>query len=149
MAIIWCMLPGIWSATDINFCHFVPFFAFLPHYWPWKLKFGKYVKKPGDVIVLHMHTISEDHMYVSWDIRHSRAFLSFWAIFCVLTLLTTRKIKILKIWKKYLQISFYTCLPQMTIIWCMVPEIWSVTYKIFYLRIFFPFTPLATQKIKI
>ena len=26
------------------FCHFGPFFAILPHYWSWKLKFGKNVK---------------------------------------------------------------------------------------------------------
>ena len=35
-------------------------------------------------------------------------------------------------WKKRLEIPlFYTCVPQMTIIWCKVPEIWSVTYRIF------------------
>ena len=39
----------------------------------------------------------------------------------------------------------------MTIIWCMVPEIWSVTDKIFlsFWTIFCPLTPLRTQKIKI
>ena len=42
-----------------------------------------------------------------------------------LTLLTTRKIKTFKKWKICLKISFYTCVPQMTIVWCMVPEIWS------------------------
>ena len=37
------------------------------------------------------------------------------------------------------------------IIWCMVPDIWSATDRIFwYFGIFFwPFTPLTTQKIKI
>ena len=42
--IIWCMLPEIWSATDRIFCHFGPFFALLPHYWPQTLKFGKNFK---------------------------------------------------------------------------------------------------------
>ena len=43
-----------------------------------------------------------------------------------LTLLTTQKIKTLKKWKVCLKIlSFYTNVPQMMIIWCMVPEIWS------------------------
>ena len=38
----------------------------------------------------------------------------------------------------------------MTIIWCMVPEIWSPIDKIFLsFWIFCPFTPLKTQKIKI
>ena len=27
----WCMLPKIWSATDIFFCYFGPFFALSPH----------------------------------------------------------------------------------------------------------------------
>ena len=38
-----CMLPEIWSATDI-FCHFGSFFALLPYQPPWILKFGKSVK---------------------------------------------------------------------------------------------------------
>ena len=29
-------------------------------------------------------------------------------------------------------LSFYTCLQQMTIIWCTVPEIWSATDRIFF-----------------
>ena len=53
-----------------------------------------------------MCIINEDHiMYGSWDIRHLdiRDISSFWAIFCPLTLLTTRKIKILKKSKKTLE----------------------------------------------
>ena len=42
--IIWCMLTQIWNATDIIYWYFRPFFALLPHYWPWKLKFGINVK---------------------------------------------------------------------------------------------------------
>ena len=41
IVIMWCMLPEIWSATDIIFYHFWSFFAVLPHYWPQKLKFEK------------------------------------------------------------------------------------------------------------
>ena len=37
----------------------------------------------------------------------------------------------------------------MTIIWCTVPEIWSVTDRIFYFGPFLHFYPLTTQKIKI
>ena len=71
--------------------------------------------------------------YGSWDIRHGgQSILSFWTSFCPLTLRTTRKIRILKKFKKHLEILlFYTCVPQMTIIWCMVPEIGSVTDIIF------------------
>ena len=48
--IIWCMLTQTWSVTDIIFCHFMPFFALLPHYWPPKLKFAKNVKKNLEIL---------------------------------------------------------------------------------------------------
>ena len=81
-----------------------------------------------------MCTINQDHMmYGSWNMKCAgQSFLSFWTIFCPLTLLTTPKIKIFKKKKNHLEIlSFYTCVPQMTIIWCMVPEISSATDRIF------------------
>ena len=116
-----------------------------------------------------MYTINEDHMnYGSWDIRHDgQSFLSFWAIFCPFTPFTPS----LKKWKNQLKVSsFYTSIPKTTIIcytvpeiwyvmdvndkiiWCMVPEIWSTTDRIFFFfiwAIFCPFTPLTAQKIKI
>ena len=59
-----------------------------------------------DAIILHLCTKNHDHMmYACWDMacdRHGswnircNSFLSFRAIFCLLTLLTTQKIKILK-----------------------------------------------------
>ena len=58
ITIIWCMLPEIWSATDIFLVilgHFLPFY-----YWPQKLKFGE--KKPGATILLYICTINGDHM---------------------------------------------------------------------------------------
>ena len=46
--------------------------------------------------------------------------------------LTIRKIKILKKWKKHLQMSsFYKCVWKIAIIWSMLPAIWSVTDIIF------------------
>ena len=89
-------------------------------------------------------------MYSSWDIKCKRqSSLSLWALFSPLTLLTTEKIKILKKWKKTLEIlSFYTRVPQIPGIWCMVPEISSATDIIFcYFGLFFcPFTPLPLTK---
>ena len=48
-------------------------------------------------------------------------------------------------------LSFYKCVSKMTVIWCMVPEIWNATDRIFLSIwiVFCPFTPLTTQKIKI
>ena len=90
-------------------------------------------------------------MYSSWDIEHDgQNFLSFWTIFCPFTPLTTQKIKILKNWKKHLEISsFYTSVPKIMIICYTVPEIWHVTnvIVIFILGYFLPF--LLAQKMKI
>ena len=82
-------------------------------------------------------------MYGSWGVERDRQnFLSVWAILCPFTPLTTQKIKILKKWKKHLKISpFYNCVPQMTMIWCMVPEIWSVTHNFLSFWPFFALYP--------
>ena len=80
-----------------------------------------------------MCTKNHDHMvYSSWCMGATHNFLSFWVIFCPFIPLTNQKAKILKKYKKTREIlSFYICLPQMTIIWCKVPEIWSTTGKVF------------------
>ena len=64
-----------------------------------------------------------------------------------------QKIKILKTWKTLLEISFYTRIPKIKIIWCMIPEIWSTRDRIFsHFGPFFalsPPTPLTTQRTNI
>ena len=50
ITIIWRMLHEIWSATDIIFCHFGPFFAFLSHEQPWNLKFWKKYKTRLEIL---------------------------------------------------------------------------------------------------
>ena len=79
-------------------------------------------------------------------------FLLFQAIFCFFAPLLTQKIKIWKKCKRTLDIlSFYTCVPLIRIIWCMVSEIWSSTGRMFFwsYAIFCPFTPLTPWKMKI
>ena len=102
ITIIWCTVPEIRSETDKLFCHFRPIFALLPPNDPENQNFETMKKMPGDAILLHMRTINEDPMiYGSWNIRRNRQnFLSFWAIFCHFTSLTTEKTKILKNWKR-------------------------------------------------
>ena len=120
--------------------HFLPFYTPPPKK-PKKQNFEKMKKVTGDIIILHKCTKNDNHM------RYG----SFWAIFSSFTPLTIRKIKILKKWKKLLEMSsFYTCLPKITIIWCVLPEIWSATemFLLFWV-IFFTFTPLLTPKINI
>ena len=62
MTIIQCMVPEITSATDRIFCHFVPFFSLLPCNNPENQNFEKLNKTLGDIIILNMSTINENHM---------------------------------------------------------------------------------------
>ena len=51
--------------------------------------------------------------------------------------------------KKVLKISFYTCVPKIAIIWCVVPEMQSETEFFVVLDHFLPFYPPNNLKIKI
>ena len=120
---------------------------------PKKSKFWKNEKMHGDIIILHMCTINDNHMvYASWNIEHDRQIFLFWTVFCPFTLQTTWKIKILKKWRKYMK-KMYHFTP--------VYHIWQ-SYDACFLRYraqwtdFFvildqslPFYPITTQKIKI
>ena len=146
-----------WQSYDVSFQRygawqtwfFVILDNFLHLYHPNNSKnqnFEKMKKPPADIITLHMCTINDNHMmHGSWVIeRDQHNFLSFWTVFCPFTPLTTRKIKILKKWKKHLEIlPLYTCVTKMTIIWCMVPEILHMMNTIFLsFGLFFALLPL-------
>ena len=109
--------------------HFLPFYS--PNN-PKNQNFEKMKQKPGDIILLHMCAINDNHMmYDSWDMKCNRQnVLYIWAISCPITSLTARKIKMKKKkkWKKHLEISsFYTSVPKIMIICYTVPEIWCMT----------------------
>ena len=79
------------------------FLLFHPPNNPKNKNFKKMKKIPGDIIILHKCPKNHDHMlYWSWDMAHDgcNCYFSFWAIFCPFTPLTTRKMKILKTYKK-------------------------------------------------
>ena len=102
--IIWGTVREIQSETDRIFCHL--WSSFTP-YNPQNQNFEKMKKVIAYVIILHMCTINHDHIcFLRYKARQD--FLSFWAIFCPLTLLTTRKIKILKKWHKHAW-RYYHC----------------------------------------
>ena len=72
-------------------------------------------------------------MYGSWDIkpRQTEVFVILGHVLPFDPPNNPKKTKILKNWKEHLEtLSFYTCGQQMTT-WCMVPEIWSATDRIF------------------
>ena len=124
----------IWSATEF-FCHFQLFVVLLPTLTTCKIKIWKKWKKCLEIIILFKCTINDNHMmYGSWDMKQDRQnFLSFRAIFCSFTSLTTPKIKLLKKLKqKRMEISpFCTNAPKIMIICFTVPKIWHMTDVIF------------------
>ena len=81
MAIIWCMVSEIWRVTDKSLSFYARGYRFL-----------------------HLCTTNDDHIrHGYWDMKCDRQnLLSFWAIFCPFTLLTTWKIKSTKKEKKTL-----------------------------------------------
>ena len=94
ITIICCTVPEVSSETQnfyslwAIFCHFTP--LMIP-----KIKIVKKWKKYlGDIILLHMGTINEDHMiwFLKYKVQQTY-FLSIQAIFCPFTPLTTQKIK--------------------------------------------------------
>ena len=61
------MVPEIWSVMDRIFCHFGPFFALLPpnnlkNQSFEKMEGGEKKKQPGDIIILRMSNINDNHM---------------------------------------------------------------------------------------
>ena len=130
MKIIWCVVLEIWNKADKIFSHLDHVLPFYPPNNPENQNFEKMKKVPGDIIISQKCTINDNHMmYDSWDMKCERQnFLSFLAIFCPFTPLTTQKLKIFKKWKKQLEIpSFYTSVPKILIISYTVPEIWRLT----------------------
>ena len=114
-------------------------------------------KIPGDIILLHMCTINQDYtMYGSWDIKcKGQSLFVILGNFLPFDHPNNPKNQNFEKIKKNLEIlSFYTCVPQMTIIWCMVLEILRPTDRFFcHFGLFFTLLPppplLTTQKMKI
>ena len=128
------MVCETWSITDKFFCHFGLFFAHLPTNNLENQNFEWMKQTHGDIIILQMCTkctINDNHMkYGSWDTEHDgQNFLSFRTIFCPFTVLTPQKIKILKKWRKCLEILwFYKNVPKTMIICYTVPTFFILGY---------------------
>ena len=125
MTILWCMVPEIWSVTDIIFCHFGAFLSFYRINNPKNQNFEKMKTIPGDIIILHKCTKNHDHiLYCSWDMPHDK-WNHFRLFFALLLPHSPKNHFLKKNDKKTLEISlFYTCVPKIMIRWCTVPEIW-------------------------
>ena len=98
-----------------------------------------------DIMILHIYIKNQNILCTIPDIRSEsdRIFCHFGWFFVFYqppsSSLMIPKFKILKKWKKHLEIlhhlhhftSFYKCVPIAGVVWCMVPEIWSVADRFF------------------
>ena len=154
------MIYGSW---DINCKTY--FFVILGHFLlfypqqPKKWKYQNMKINPGYIIILHKCTTNHDHrLHCFWNMACDGSnYFSLWAIFCPFTPVTAWKMTIPQKFKKALKISpFHTSVPKMMIIYIIysiytVPKIWYDECNCYYLfwAIFYPFTPLTAQKMKI
>ena len=75
--------------------------------------------------------MTDDVLFLRYGVQQTEFFV-IWTTFCPFTHLTTQKINILKKWKNCKAIlSFHSCIPKMTFIWCMVPEMLRAMDRIF------------------
>ena len=148
-----------WRSYDVQFlrykvrqtvfCRSGPFFAL----WPTpkhseNQNFEKLKKPLGDITILHMCPSNDNHMmYCSWDMECNK---QYFILGHFLPFYLTKNLKnkfFSKIEKKQQEMSsFYTCVPQMTIIWYMVPDIWSMTQFFVMADYFLHFHPLTTRE---
>ena len=154
MTIIWCMVPEIWSATDRIFCHSEPFFALLPHYRPRKLKFWKNEQQTWRCYHFTNHKWQQSYgvwflRYEAW--RTDKIFCHFGLFFCHFTPLTTWKIKILKKWKKLLEllaIILHKCTKNHDHMLLLFLRLSDACNCYFSFGIFFPFYPCKPKNWK-
>ena len=119
---------------------------------PEKQNFDTRKKMPGDIIILHMCTINDDHMMSgSRDMKCNRTFCHYRPFLPIYPTNNSKNQNFQKMKTKQLEISsFYTSVPKIMTICYTVPEIWCMTDVIFILHtaLFLPFFALKTRKIK-
>ena len=142
------MMYGFWyKKCDRQFFVILDcFLPFYPSYGPRKLNF----KKNGKNTWRYYHFTNVHYKWQSYDVwflRYGAQWPEFFVIldcfFLPFTSPNNPKNQIFKKWKKHQEIlSFYTDVPQIKIIWCMVPKIWSGTGRIFcHFGLFFALLP--------
>ena len=104
---IWCLKYKMRQTEIFNILgHFCPFSPLTT----WKIKILTLKKTPGDIIILHISIINDNHMmYGSWDIEHNRQFFVILTVFyTLLPHYGPRKSKFSKKWKKHLRYYHFT-----------------------------------------
>ena len=154
MTIIWCMTPEIPSMTGRIFCHFGPFLPFYPPNNP-KNQNSKKWKKNTSRNYHFTHIYHKWQSFDVWFLRYGAWWTKFFIIldhFLDFYPPNYPRNQNFEKWKHHLEIlSLYTYVPQMKIIWCMVPEIWRMWQTEFFVILdhFLPlYLPLQSEKSK-
>ena len=146
----WCMIPEEHN-RHIFFSFWTIFCPFIPPSRPKNPKNQNFAKMQRKNACRYHHFTQVYHKWQShdiwWFLRYEaqQIFLSFWAIFCPFTQLTTQKIKILKKWKKKntWRYHYFTQVELKIMIICFtVLEIWDMTDVIFIFHFELSFTLL-------
>ena len=121
---LWLLRNGVRQTYFFVFLrYFMFFYTYVAPSWPCDILFLRYQEQQTEYLVI-------------------------WAIFGPFITLIFWKIKIFKKWRKkspgYNIIIFHLCITNDNLIWCIVPEIWSITGG--QAGIFLPFYPTSNPK---
>ena len=149
------MVPQILSVTGSFFSSFWTIFCLFTPVTTQNIKISKKIKKltPGDIIILHMYTINQNHMmYGSWDIKHDRQnFFHFKQFFAQLPPKNPKNQNFEKMKKSPRDIIIQKCSKNydhmLYCSWDMAHDGCNCYFSFW--TIFCPFIPLTNGKIKI
>ena len=142
--LIWLIVTKKWCAHQYRL--FRPLFALSTLFGPKYQKIWKIKEIPGDIIILHQCTKNWNHVIFNSQNVMWIALQVILSYLCLLPNFWPKKSKFLKKRKKHLGISsFYTCIPKITIIWCIVPLKWCRQHYRLCLANFCPFIPFLAQ----
>ena len=134
--------------TDIILCHFRPFFALLPHYWPWKLKFRKNVKitwRYYPFTHVHHNSRSYDVWFLNYKVQRTTFVCHFGPFFVLWLPKRPRKSTFLSLYYHFTLVYHKW---QSYDVWFLRYQAWQTEFFVI-LGYFLPVYPLTIQKIKI
>ena len=124
--------PVLYYSLDMEHNGCNCYFSFWAIFWQFTSLTARKIKiKKNGKKAWRYHNFTQVYMlYCSWDMACDRCncYFSFWVLFWPFTPLIAQKTKMLKKWKKCLEISsFYICVSKIMTRWCKVLETWCVT----------------------
>ena len=131
----WCMMDDSWD-MERDWLNCLSFCTLFWPYTPLTTQKFKILKKEKKNSWRYFHFTQVYHKWKSyhvWCLICSMKDLIFVILDHIWLFYPTNNLLFGKKRKNYLELlSFHTCVPWITIIWCKVPKIWSTSDRIFY-----------------